>query len=92
MQILTTLFLQECGEKQALIERSQREKNAVEIELERVKEKLSMEVSKTEETLQRLQSRVYEAEQAADVAHRKMDSALMAQRAAETRYISHNTV
>ncbi|CAI8004578.1 Sodium channel and clathrin linker 1 [Geodia barretti] len=74
----------ECGEKQAIIERSQREKNAAEMECERAKEKLTMEAAKTEETLQTLQTRVCEAELAADEAHRKMDNALMAKRAAES--------
>ena len=58
------------------------------MECERAKENLSMEVAKTEETLLRLQTRVCEAEQAADEAHRKMDNALMAKRAAESRYMS----
>ena len=48
---------------------------------------LSTEAAKTQETLQKMQARVCEAEQAADEAHRKMDNALMAQRAAETWYI-----
>ena len=47
-----------------------------------------MEAAKTEETLQTLQTRVCEAELAADEAHRKMDNALMAKRAAESRYLS----
>lgn len=49
---------------------------------------LSTEAAKTEETLQKMQARVCEAEQAADEAHRKMNNALMAQQAAETRYIN----
>ena len=58
------------------------------MECERAKEKLTMEAAKTEETLQTLQTRVCEAELAADEAHRKMDNALMAKRAAESRYVS----
>ena len=80
--------MKECGQKQALLERTQREKKAVETDLERVREKLPAEAAKSGEALQRLQTRMHEAEQAAEEACMKRDSALMAQRATETRYVS----
>lgn len=81
----TIQYKQECGEKQALIERTQREKKAVERELERVRERGPVESARAAETLQQLQHRLHEAERAGEEARRRTENALMAQQTAEAR-------
>ena len=79
------MWTQECGEKQALLERTQREKKSVEKKLELAREREPVEVAKTEETLQQLYNRVHEVERTSEEARKKMEIALMAQRTAEAR-------
>ena len=57
-----------------------------------MKEKLLAETAKAGDSLQRQQSRVLEAERVAEEARRKMEGALVAQQAAETRYIHTYTL
>lgn len=79
------MYTQECGKKQALLERAQRQKKTVESELGRVQERLPVEAARTGEALLQLQNRVCEAERAREEAHRKMEDALIAQRVAAAR-------
>ena len=75
--------MQECGGKQAMIERVEREKKAVEKEFERVRERVSVETTKAQQTIQQLQNRVHDAERVRDEACRKTNTATAAQQAAE---------
>lgn len=70
-----------------MVERLEREKKSSEKELERVRERVSVDMAKAEETIQQLNNRVHEAERARDEACRKTNSAIIAQRAAETRSV-----
>ena len=80
-------FLQECGEKQTLLERAQREKKTAERELERVTAQHTLKSSQVGESIQQLHSRVQEAERAGEEARRKMEVALLGQRTAEARWV-----
>ena len=75
--------MQECGEKRASLESVEREKRNLDRELERVRAQQPMDAALTRENMQQLHSRVCRAEQVEQEALRKVESALIAQRAAE---------
>lgn len=74
---------EECGQKQTLVERAQRERRAMQLELEQIKERIPAEVAKSGESIQKLQARVFEAENVANDAQRRLKLALATQQAAE---------
>ena len=66
---------QECGERQAMLERVQREKKMVEKELERVTSQKPVETARTGDSLHELHKRVCIAERARDDALVKFENA-----------------
>lgn len=69
------MYLQECGERQAMLERVQREKKAAEKELEKALSQKPIEVTRTGDSLHELQKRACIAERARDDTQVKLDSA-----------------
>ena len=75
--------LQECGERQVVLERVQREKRTVEKELEKALSQKPVETQRTGETLHELHRRVCVAERARDDALLKFESATASLKRAE---------
>lgn len=78
---------QECGDWQAQLERSQREKKVAEKELERVLAQKPLEVAQTGENLHELQKRVCVAERAKDNALVKLEGLTAANKRLESTYV-----
>lgn len=77
--------LQECARQQAQLERCQREKKAVEKELEKVLEQKPLEVAQTGENLHELQKRVCVAERARDDTRVKLEALTATNRRLESK-------
>lgn len=72
--LITTVITQECGERQAQLERSQRERKTVEKELDKANARKPLEMVQTGENLYELQKRACLAERARDDLHVKVEA------------------